>query len=69
MSCMSPRGGARPGAGRPKGRKFTATLYVEMEPEELEELHELAASLDETLSSFVRRTLREKRDEILAGRR
>ena len=55
------RGGARPGAGRPKGRKKPWTnISVAFPAEEAEELRQLAAKKGVSLNSLIRDVLRSK---------
>lgn len=62
------RGGKRPGAGRPAGRRFSKALYVGMEPELLDRCHEMAAELKESTSALVRSWITEKLDALEAER-
>lgn len=55
---MGNRGGARPGAGRPKGtvkeaRKIYKVLSISGAPEEIDKIKDLASESDKSISRFV----------------
>jgi hypothetical protein len=62
---MSPRGGKRVGAGRPKGRSVPAMISVRVEQETLDGLKRAAATRGISLPEFVRSAL----SRLAGGRR
>lgn len=55
------RGGARPGAGRPKGRKKSDYLNVRLAPEDMDKFRELCKSRKTSQAKQIREWIRSDR--------
>ena len=59
-----PRGGKRPGAGRPRGSGADSHLHIRCPADELERWRRLADTLGESLSIAVRRAVNQWADRV-----
>ena len=60
---MSPRGGPRPGSGRPRSDPGTR-LHVRVSPDQLQRWHRAADEEGRDLSTWVRLTLDRRAEEV-----
>lgn len=61
MTDGKKRGGARPGAGRPKGKKKSDYLNVRLDPEDMDRFRELCKARNKSHARQIREWIRADR--------